>query len=1075
MAESLTEPVRNTLSAYLRDIRILPNESAKVQRFSVLMGELFRGYNAITQYARGIEKLIRINTGDGSRRGYADAYYGNAIIEFENSLDATLDDAEDQLRMYAAGLWQKKGENAHTLLAIASDGITWRIYRPLCRKNLISPHPADVDLDFLREIRLSDSTLGEFWLWLNQVLFRPQQVPATADWFQNDFGSLSPLYKDALHALESAWMAVRQQPEAQLAFETWQKYLTVTYGKLTDSAADRLQTLFLKHTYLCSLARLLVWASLSRGKTMQPLRKVAQDVLSGKYFESAGLANLVEDDFFHWIRETHAASTLAGTWERILAHILGYDLAHLGEDVLKGVYQQLIDPEDRHDLGEYYTPDWLCERMVKELLPAYGFKTVLDPSCGSGGFLRAAIMHFRAVNQELKGEAGLRKILESVQGIDIHPVAVTISRATYVLALGPLAKAAKRPIQIPVYLADSLFLPSEVEESPQGHLYKRLRGIEISFGQRPRIQRVVIPQDLVSAPKLFDEAITACSGVAEEHARTGSDTRSSLEKHLSKAVPELDKTLGRTEIIDALWEFTEGLAELIRHRGNSIWAFIVRNSYRPAMLRSQFDVIIGNPPWLSYRYIADPEYQAEVKKRAVEEYFIAPRSQKLFTQMELATVFYAHAMATFARPHAHIGFVMPRGVLSADQHQNLIRREYKAPFRLTGYWDLMNVAPLFNVPACVLFGKQDKSKGDAQDALRAVIWEGNLPERNAPWSVAANNLRSQNAHARVIYLGSRCAISEKDGASTPSEPSHYQRIFKNGATIYPRNIYFVQVKDLKEAPDPDKAYWIETDPEQAREAKPPYKEIHLSGLAEGKFLYAAVIAKHILPFAVLNPATVVLPLENDAHGLRMLTADALTKEGYRDTGKWFRQAERIWNEKRGEKAGRQNLYEWLNYQGKLTAQDLTQRHLVLYTAEGANVAAVYYDRESRPLKLLVEHVLYWATLPTAQEAYYLTSILNCAAINEAIKPFQARGLLGPRHIQKKVLELPVPRFDNRNTQHRMLAEFGRDAHERAQKIAPTLAASRVLGRQRSIMRRELTTILGEIDQIVLKLLENPNS
>jgi hypothetical protein len=27
-----------------------------------------------------------------------------------------------------------------------------------------------------------------------------------------------------------------------------------------------------------------------------------------------------------------------------------------------------------------------------------------------------------------------------------------------------------------------------------------------------------------------------------------------------------------------------------------------------------------NPPWLSYRYISDPEYQDEIKRRAVERY-----------------------------------------------------------------------------------------------------------------------------------------------------------------------------------------------------------------------------------------------------------------------------------------------------------------------------------------------------------------------------------------------------------------------------------------------------------------------
>jgi len=689
MAETLDERTREILSAFVRDVKTLPNEAAKRQRFAALLGELFPGQKILTEFARGVEKLIRIKTADSTRRGYADAYYGNAIIEFENSLDATLEDAKQQLKEYASGLWEKKGENTRTLIAIASDGNVWEIYRPRLREGAsLPPHPTDIELVDLRTISLTEASLADFWLWLNQVLFRPNQVAPTAISFQSDFGTWSPLYRDALDALESAWTSVSREPEARLAFETWQKYLTVTYGGLPDPADQRLQTLFLKHTYLCSLARLLVWAALSKGKTSSPLRQVAQEVLSGKYFHSAGLANLVEDDFFQWIRGKNAAAGLAGSWERILAHVLDYDLTRLNEDVLKGVYQQLIDPEDRHDLGEYYTPDWLCERIVSELLPRAGFKSVLDPSCGSGSFLRAAITHFRNANPEAKGEAALRRILENVQGIDIHPVAVTISRATYVLALGPLAKAARQPIQIPVYLADSLFLPREVEEN----LLDKLRGIEISFGQRPRVRTVVVPQDLVSAPKVFDEAISACANVAEGHASTGRETRQTLANHLGRVVPELYAILGPDLIVDALWQFTEGLADLIRNRGNSIWAFIVRNSYRPAMLRGHFDVIVGNPPWLSYRYIADPEYQAEIKKRAVQEYAIAPKSQKLFTQMELATVFFAHAMAVFARPHAHIGFVMPRAVLSADQHQKLIRREYNAPFRLTGYWDLANVA-----------------------------------------------------------------------------------------------------------------------------------------------------------------------------------------------------------------------------------------------------------------------------------------------------------------------------------------------------------------------------------------------
>ena len=403
MPETLEPKVREILRNYIREVKSLPNEAAKRSRFAALIAELFPGTIAITEYSRGVEKLIRIKRPEGEKRGHADAYYGNAIIESEKSLPATLAEAEGQLREYVAGTWQKETKH-RSLLAIASDGINWRIYRPVLPAGE-KPTPENVKLDELRPFKLAEDSLSEFWLWLTSLLFRPQQVEPTAERFQLDFGTWSPLYREGMSALKRAWAKVSGGSEAKLAFETWQRYLTVTYGRLTEETTatkdeetaqeiSELENLFLRHTYLASIARLLIWAALSQGKGNDDLRKVASDVLSGRYFQSKRLANLVDDDFFHWIRSREAEEVLAPTWERILSHLTEYDLSRVREDVLKGVYQQLIDPKDRHDLGEYYTPDWLCERIVKELLPKHGYKAVLDPSCGSGSFLRAAITHF---------------------------------------------------------------------------------------------------------------------------------------------------------------------------------------------------------------------------------------------------------------------------------------------------------------------------------------------------------------------------------------------------------------------------------------------------------------------------------------------------------------------------------------------------------------------------------------------------------------------------------------------------------------------------------------------------------
>lgn len=46
-----------------------------------------------------------------------------------------------------------------------------------------------------------------------------------------DFGATSPAFADAMEALSKAWVVVSKSPEPRLAFDTWQRYLTVTYGQ----------------------------------------------------------------------------------------------------------------------------------------------------------------------------------------------------------------------------------------------------------------------------------------------------------------------------------------------------------------------------------------------------------------------------------------------------------------------------------------------------------------------------------------------------------------------------------------------------------------------------------------------------------------------------------------------------------------------------------------------------------------------------------------------------------------------------------------------------------------------------
>jgi len=83
---------------------------------------------------------------------------------------------------------------------------------------------------------------------------------------------------------------------------------------------------------------------------------------------------------------------------------------HFGE-----VYEQLLnDLQSAGNAGEYYTPRAVTAFMVERIDPRPG-EILLDPACGTGGFLTCAIRHMRAnyvksIDDRAKLQAGLRAV-----------------------------------------------------------------------------------------------------------------------------------------------------------------------------------------------------------------------------------------------------------------------------------------------------------------------------------------------------------------------------------------------------------------------------------------------------------------------------------------------------------------------------------------------------------------------------------------------------------------------------------------------------------------------------------------
>ena len=131
-------------------------------------------------------------------------------------------------------------------------------------------------------------------------------------------------------------------------------------------------------------------------------------------------------------------------------------------DLFKNLYLDLFSKASRRALGEYYTPDWLAERLLAHTIaePDLGdpSKRLLDPACGSGTFLVLQIRHIRqrVASGRIPRREALPLILRNVVGFDVHPLAVRTARANYLCALGDLLPPNRNPIDIPVYQADSI-------------------------------------------------------------------------------------------------------------------------------------------------------------------------------------------------------------------------------------------------------------------------------------------------------------------------------------------------------------------------------------------------------------------------------------------------------------------------------------------------------------------------------------------------------------------------------------------------------------------------------------------
>ncbi len=1046
--------------AYLQKIKTANKEATKKELFKDLLHRLYPGESEIQSIidaiSAGAEKtILNIPRHNKNHRGSADTLYNKIIIEFENDLKVSFKHAKEQLAGYMLGQF-KSGEGYNYTL-IASDFINWKVVVPdvsqLDILDTVQEHKLILNEVPSASFMLTEKNAEDFYYWIDRFLFKEEKQKATLKRIEEAFGYQSPVFIECFRNIGMVFQDAKKYGEVQVSYEQWKKFLSIAYGSFADT-----DNAFIIHTYLSILAKVLAYEVISNDDFIDD--EEMKTILNGSIFHKYNIRNFVDNDFFHWVHSDRYFQPLKKSFRLIAQEIAAFDFTNPDEDVLKGVYQELIDLDTRHALGEYYTPDWLCERVVQQ----FNFKTtdkILDPSCGSGSFLRAAIHRLKEQNPGIQPD----QINNCIYGIDIHPLSVQIAKTTLLVSLGRDIAKSKKPVHLNIILANTLLAP----EGVSGELYG------IDFKMQIDKDKYYLNTQVFEDVQLFDEALEVCEDLATQTQGKKVETEAVFANILNRQY----KHGGITPQLSAsFYKIYIGLKKVKEAGRDSIWKFIVQNLYKPYFLSNKFDYIVGNPPWFTFSSIKNEEYQ-DILNALAEKYNVKPEKVANFPHLEIAAIFLSYCSSYFLKDTGSLAFVLPRSFFSADHHDNTRSGTAKG-FKLTNIWDLQQVSPLFRIPTCVLFAQKNSGKRNLPAAgLQGISFAGKLPAHNCNWLAASQKLEEEKVNWFYSKQGKSSAFSNKKTKAQKKE-NPYKKLFKQGATIVPRTFYFVQLTQDTPPDFKDRLINIKTSDAVQPDAKAPWKGLDFTGKIESQFLFRTALSKSILPFALYKPDLIALPVtielnEKGNKAIKLHNANELRKEGYLDAARWFNNTENVWQIQKTAKSKDMEANDRINFQRGLSEQSLNYKFLILYNASAKDANATIVKREDYDVEFLVESVAYVFYTNEIEEAYYLTAILNSTAPNEMMKDFQAKGLFGARHVHKKILDIYYPKFDGNNKTHQQLAALSQTAHTKASAYIvanpPQQELSAIhLGRLRVAIKKHLVDEMKAIDGLVGKVI-----
>lgn len=773
-----------------------------------------------------------------------------------------------------------------------------------------------------------------------------------------------------------------------------------------------------------------------------------QEMESGGIFRAYGILNLLEGDFFAWYLYAWNDKIEAALRE-IIKRLDEYDpttltlLPEETRDLFKKLYHYLLPREIRHNLGEYYTPDWLAQRLLVQVagdLFEPGRKVTeavlrqkvlrtrfLDPACGSGTFPILIIARMLELGRTLLVQESdlLESILHNVVGFDLNPLAVLTARVNYLLAIADLLEYRKGEVTIPIYLADSVRTPTLGEELFSHDAYE----FPTAVGQ------FLVPA-VLCVPGRFDRF---CD-ILEDSLRAGLGADSFIKRVEHGVSPSSGSEWGWDDrAVSLTRELYEKMLELHRRGMNGLWARLLKNNFAPLAV-GQFDYIVGNPPWVNWEHLPDGYRRSIVPLWARYDLFRHKGFDAILgkSKDDISVLMTYTVMDRLLKDNGRLGFVITQSVFKTGGGGQGFRRlqipqgKGKAtPLRVVHVDDMVSLNPFEGASNRTAVMVLEKGK-PTQYPVAYTLWRKTKGAR----FTYDSTLNEVEAATKRLHFKAE-PVDPKDPTSPwltarPKALKAIRRVlgmsdYQAHAGAYTGGanaVYWVNINKR-----PDGLVVVRNITEGAK-----VKVQEVTEPIEPDLLYPLLRGRDVRRWKA-QPSAWILITHLPGMGLKAIPENEMQTQYPRTYG-YLKRFEEVLRERaalkryftRKDKNGR--IVETGPFYSLFDVGDYTFApwKVVWPNIASALKAAVVGSAEG---KIIVpQHIVTLVACESEEEAHYICALLNSSSANFAARAYSQEGgkSFGDPHILKHIR---IPRFDPKNPVHLQLAELSKQAHKAA--------------------------------------------